>query len=167
MLSSFLSTIIQEPVSQTAEELQADQTHAAVAADLAAVRRGKQDEIEKQLELLTKYKDHLSEEEYDEKVTALIRALPDPTTYDAFTKTAGILPPEAEEEIDDEEEGQEEDESKEQEEEEVEEEEKKSLGQKMVAPVTAVGSAMGSAFKGAKDTVTGSKNKEPKQDESK
>jgi hypothetical protein len=155
---------VEEP---TAKELEADQTQeAAIAADLAvtlaAVRRGKQDEIEKQLELLTKYKDHLSEEEYNEKVTKLIHALPDPDTYDTFTKTDTILP--VEEETPDEEEGGEEDDELGAGDEE-EEEQKKSLGKKITTSVGTVGSAMGSAMKGVKNTVTGgSSKKTPKED---
>jgi len=111
--------------------------------DLAAVRRGKQDEIEKQLELLTKYKDHLSEEEYAEKVTKLIRALPDPDTYDAFTKTGAILAVEECEEEPDVEEGGDDG------------EEKKSIGEKITSSEKKITSSMGSAMKGAKNTMAG------------
>lgn len=130
-----------------------------MAADLATVRRGKQDEIEKQLELLTKYKDHLSEEEYDEKVTKLINALSDPETYDAFTKTDAILPV-PEEEADVEEGGD--DEAKEGEGEEKEgdedEEKKKSVGSKIV-------SSVGSAMKGVKSVVTPGSSKAPAEED--
>jgi len=75
-----------------AEQLQRRQAEAAIATALATVRRGKQEEIEKQLELLTTYKDHyLAEDEYDEKVTKLMQALPDPDTYDAYTKTEALV----------------------------------------------------------------------------
>lgn len=72
----------------------------AIATALATVRRGKQEEIEKQLELLTTYRDHLAEEEYEERVTKLMQALPDPDTYDAYTKTEAlvVIPPSAAEE---------------------------------------------------------------------
>jgi hypothetical protein len=154
-----------------AQKLEADKTHVAVALDLAAVRKNKNEEIEQQLDLLTKYKDHLPEEEYEEKVAKLIRALPDPETYFTFTKTE--LPP-ADDGKDDEETGKSDDkddeetgksddnddnaekdlmvfedaaavepQDDEEEEEEAEEEEKKSFGKKMVGTVGSVGTAVG------------------------
>lgn len=150
------------PVEPTVDELEADQTKAAVASSLVAVRRGKQDEIEKQLELLTKYKDHLSEEEYDEKVTKLLHALPDPDTYDAFTKTDAILPvedTEPEENKDgDEDTGEEEEQGQ-------DAEKKKGLGSKITTSVgTAVGS-VGSAMKAVTGGVGSSKSKPQAQEE--
>lgn len=121
------------------------------------MRRGKQDEIEKQLELLTKYKDHLPEEEYDEKVTKLLHALPNPDTYDAFTKTDAILPVQ-EEEPSNVEEGENDDEGVEVGE---EVEEKKSIGSKITTSVGSAATSVGSAMKGVKNAVTPGGNKSP------
>ena len=149
-----------EPAEPTVKELEADQTKATVASNLAAVRRGKQDEIEKQLELLTKYKDHLPEEDYDEKVTKLLQALPDPDTYDAFTKTDTILVPVEEVEPDENEDGD--SDTGEGEEEAQDAEKKKSFGSKITSSVgTAVGS-VGSAMKAV--TGGGSSKSKPQED---
>ena len=68
-----------------------------VTTALAAIRQGKQKEIIEQLETLTKYKDYLSEEEYEEKVQVLLHAMPNPETYDHYTRTDVLvdLEPEA------------------------------------------------------------------------
>lgn len=52
---------------------------------LEAVRLRKHGEIEKQLDILAKYKDSLPRKEYEEMVSKLLRSLPDPWTYDAYT----------------------------------------------------------------------------------
>ena len=66
-------------------------THAMVTTALASARRGKLEEIEKQLQMLRKYKEYMPEEEYDEQVAALMAALPKPETYDAYTKTNELV----------------------------------------------------------------------------
>jgi hypothetical protein len=131
-----------------------------VTTALTTARRGKVEEIEKELVLLEKYKEHMPEEEYNEKVTKLMQALPDPETYDSFTKTGDLVvlqakEEEKEEEVEGEGEGEgivpvgEEEEGKE-----SEEPEKKSRAGAAAAAVggaaTAVGSAVMYPFKTSK-----------------
>ena len=81
------------------QESEGQKTRATVTTALATARRGKLDEIERELMLLEKYKEHIDEEEYNAKVAVLIAALPDPENYDAFTKTSDLVVlPEKEEE---------------------------------------------------------------------
>jgi len=86
----FLSFYHAQPLQQE-QLLRNQQAEATIAVALATVRRSKQEEIEKQLELLTTYKDRISEEEYGKKVAKLLHALPDPDTYDAYTKMGALL----------------------------------------------------------------------------
>jgi hypothetical protein len=60
-------------------------------AFLVALRQRKQEEIEKQLEVLTKYKNCIPKEEYEEIVATLLHSLPDPGTYDAYTKADVLI----------------------------------------------------------------------------
>jgi len=62
-----------------------------VTTALTTARRGKLEEIEKELEMLEKYKEQMPEEEYNEKVTVLMAALPKPTTYDMYTKVDDLV----------------------------------------------------------------------------
>lgn len=138
----------QEKISQ---ELEDQKAKAALITALAAARHGKREEIERQLEVLSTYKEYLPEEEYEEKVNTLLHALPAPETYDRNTKTDVLVIPEEEEEefgdLGDVEAGEEGEEGE-------DEPEKKSFGAKVTSGVT-------STFSGMKKAVTRSKPQSP------
>ena len=94
MIPPYESTVITPKMSpQTTIQPTLEERKAAVeiTTALVQVRRDKQEEIEKQLALLTLYKDELPEEVYHERVNNLMLALPDPSTYDAYTHASVLV----------------------------------------------------------------------------
>jgi hypothetical protein len=83
------NTVYKMPKEQEEElvTLMEQRGHLEITTALTQIRKDKHDEIERQLELLTKYKDALPDDVYSERMQTLILSLPDPQTYDAYTST--------------------------------------------------------------------------------